>query len=349
VYLGIEIGGTKLQLAVGQGDGTSLHELASLPVEPERGAAGILVQMEQAGAALIERWGVRGIGIGFGGPVAASAGRVIRSHQIAGWEAFPLAAWCQRVFRRPTVIGNDCNLAAVAEARWGAGQGHRRIFYVTVGTGVGGGFVLGGQLYGDDRPAVAEIGHLRPGLHDDRPETTVESLASGWGIVAAVQARLAGQISRPVETLRRDHEPDASGARWCLTSAQQVDEEFSQDLRDRCGGDLERLTARIVAQAATEGNEIAAEVLAHARQAMGWAIAQVVTLLAPEVIVVGGGVASMGEQLYLAPLRDQVRRYVFPPLVDSYQLVASPLGELVVPHGALGLARQRLEEEQPQA
>ena len=94
----------------------------------------------------------------------------------------------------------------------------------------------------------------------------------------------------------------------------------------------------MVAQAAAEGNEVAKEVLDHACQALGWALAQVITLLAPEVVVVGGGVSLMGEQLFFSPLRAEVERYVFPPLVGSYRLSPAALGELVVVHGAVALA-----------
>ena len=114
-----------------------------------------------------------------------------------------------------------------------------------------------------------------------------------------------------------------------------TEEEYIADLLQRAGGDAEQLTAKLVAQAAAEGNEIAREVLDHACQALGWAIAQVITLVAPEVVVVGGGVSLIGEQFFFAPLRAEVARYVFPPLAGSYRLVPAALGELAVVHGAL--------------
>ena len=138
---------------------------------------------------------IRRIGIGFGGPVDTSQGRVIKSHQIDGWDNFHLVDWCRETFGLPAVLGNDCDAATLAEARFGAGQGRRSVFYVTVGTGVGGGFVKDGRLLGAGRPAACEIGHLRPGLHADQADETVESLASGWGIAAAAQARIGGEIA----------------------------------------------------------------------------------------------------------------------------------------------------------
>jgi glucokinase len=339
MFLGIEIGGTKLQLGVGTGERAELVALERFDIDARRGAAGILDQIERAAPGLIRRHNVTRIGIGFGGPVNAATGTVLKSHQVPGWENIPLVKWCQEAFEVPTVIGNDCDVAALAEARYGAGAGAGSVFYVTIGTGVGGGFVVNGKLHGAGRPAVAEIGHLRPGLHDDRPELTVESLCSGWGIAAAAQARITGQVSRSLDVLRR---VGAGSSRAQIQSrlalAEETHREYVNDLLTRCHNDPEQLTGKIVAQAAAEGNEIAREVLDHATQVLGWAIAQTITLLAPEVIVLGGGVSLMGEQLFLGPVRQYVARYVFPPLAASYRILPAALGELVVVHGAIANA-----------
>jgi glucokinase len=106
----------------------------------------------------------------------------------------------------------------------------------------------------------------------------------------------------------------------------------------RAGGDILRLTARHVGLAAAEGNRTAVAVLAQSCGVLGWAIAQTITLLAPEVVVLGGGVSLLGEELFLAPLRRAVERYVFPPLLGTYRIVPAALGEAVVVHGALALA-----------
>ena len=338
-YLGIEIGGTKLQLGIGTGNGGPLTHVERTTIDPARGAAGILEQVEQLGSRLIQQHDVRRIGIGFGGPVRRESGRTIKSHQINGWEDFPLANWCQETFRVSAVIGNDCDVAALAEAISGAGRGHRTVFYVTVGTGVGGGLVIDGRLHGGDRPAVAEIGHLRPGLHADRPESTVESVASGWGIVAEAQARLRGDISRPlVWSSDTPAHQNPAQIRKRLSAAKEAETEFQNDLLIRCEGDLDRLTGQMIAAAAIEGNRLAAEVLRHATQVLGWAVAQCITLIAPEVIVIGGGVAQIGEQWFLQPVREAAARYVFPPLAGAYHIMPAALGELVVVHGALALA-----------
>jgi glucokinase len=339
MYLGIEIGGTKLQLGVGSGQSPELVALERLDIDAKRGAAGILDQIERAAPALLRRRDITRIGIGFGGPVDSRTGTVVKSHQVPGWDGIPLARWCQDTFGLPATIGNDCDVAALAEARYGAGRGAGSVFYVTIGTGVGGGFVVDGKLHGSGRPAVAEIGHLRPGLHDDRPELTVESLCSGWGIASAAQARLTGQVSRSLDEVRRvTNSGSPSQIQSRIALAKETHDEYVRDLLLRANDDPEQLTAKMVAQAAADGNEIARDVLDHAAQVLGWAIAQTITLLAPEVIVLGGGVSLIGEQLFLGPVRQYVEKYVFPPLLNSYRIAPAALGELVVVHGALAIA-----------
>jgi glucokinase len=348
MFLGIEIGGTKLQLGVGSGDGGEFAAFARHDIDIARGAPGILEQIEKSATALGQKHKLTRIGIGFGGPVDAARGKVTKSHQVEGWDNFPLAGWCEETLGIPTVLGNDCDVASLAEARFGAGKGAGSVFYITVGTGVGGGLVIGGKLHGAGRPAVAEIGHLRPGLHEDRPELTVESLCAGPAIAAAAAARITGQVSRPLDSLRKYLERSTEGTvihrslkdevRNRIADQKRTEEEYIADLLSRCGGNADNLTAKAVAQSAAEGNEIACEVMDHACQVLGWAIAQVITIVAPEVVVVGGGVSLIGEPFFFAPLRSEVARYVFPPLAGSFRLVPAALGEMAVVHGAIALA-----------
>lgn len=341
MYLGIEIGGTKLQVGVGSGDGGSLVALERGTVERSAGAAGIRRQIEALAAPLIARHQPRAVGIGFGGPVDCLTGRTLKSHQIDGWDDYPLADWCAQVLGLPARIGNDADLAGLAEARFGAGRGRRVVFYTTVGSGIGGALVLDGQVFLGGAGIASEIGHLRPGLHADRPELTVESLASGWGIAAAVQAQLTETISRPLAPFLSGGPPgDEADVRRRLLAAEEADAESSQDLRQRCGDNLDLLSTKMIAAAAQDGNRLAEAAFRQATRALGWALGQVITLLSPEVIVVGGGVPLAGESLFWAPLREEVNRYVFPPLRGTFRILPAALGEEVVVHGALALAAE---------
>ncbi len=314
MFLGIEIGGTKLQLGIGPGDGPPLVALTRQKVEPKQGAESIRQQIQQLGKTLIERHEISAVGIGFGGPVDVAAGRTIISHQVDGWKDFPLADWCRRSFNLPTVLANDSDLAGLAEARFGAGRGHRVVFYSNLGSGIGGALVIDGELYRGGAGVASELGHLRPGPPSARPDQTVESIASGFAIAAAARQRL---IDR-----------------------QGTDQQAAADLLRRCGGQPDRLTATIVARAASEGNPLAQDVFNYACRTFGWAVAQMITLLAPDVVVIGGGVSLVGEELLFVPLYDYVTRYVFPPLQGTFEIVPAKLGEEVVVHGALALARR---------
>ena len=312
MYLGIEVGGTKLQLAIGQGDGSPLVDCRRAEVRFEEGAGGILRQIHSIGRELIDRHRPQAIGIGFGGPVDAEAGRTIISHQVEGWTDFALVDWCRETFALPAGLANDADAACLAEARFGAGRGHRVVFYITVGSGIGGALAIDGQVYSGGHGIASEIGHLRPGLDADAPHATVESIASGFGIAAAGQSWLAGE---------NHQNPSAV------------------DLLARCGGQTERLSGRIIVEAAAAGNVAARQIFARALQTLGWAIAQMITLVAPQVVVMGGGVPLCGDDLFFAPLRREVARYVFPPLEHTYSILPAELGEEVVAHGALTLAR----------
>jgi len=316
MFLGIEIGGTKLQLGVGAGDGGPLAALERRDVAIDQGAEGIRRHIAEMGRELLRRYPVEAIGVGFGGPVDAEQGRTIKSHHVEGWTDFPLAAWCRETLDCPTLLANDADMAGLAEARFGAGRGHRVVFYITVGTGIGGALVIDGEVYPGSAGIAAELGHLRPGLQCREPIENLESLAAGWGIAARAQARLR-------------EPPDAATA------------DAAAELLSRCGGRVDHLTTKMVADAAAAGNRLAEEVLAESLRALGWGIAQMITLLAPSVVIIGGGVSLAGEERFFAPVREHVRRYVFPPLGDTFSIVPAQLGEEVVVHGVLALAASR--------
>ncbi|HVU87544.1 MAG TPA: ROK family protein [Pirellulales bacterium] len=311
MFLGIEIGGTKLQLGVGKRSGPPLVKLVRHDVRIEDGAQGILKQIRAAARPLVAAHDVERIGVGFGGPLAADGRRTVKSHQVAGWDNFPLADWCEKELGAPTVLGNDADLAGLAEAHFGAGRGHDPIFYITVGTGIGGGFIVDRRIYRGSGHGAAEIGHLRPGLDAVDSQATLESRAAGPGIVATVRRLIPTAATSDVA-----------------------------DLSARTDDDLELLTAKTIGEAAAAGNQLALDGLGESRRALAWAIAQVITLLSPPAVVIGGGVSLLGEKLFFAPLRAEVERYVFPPFRGTYQILPAQLGEEMVVYGALALAAE---------
>lgn len=310
--LGVEIGGTKLQLGLGLGDGT-IAVLRRLAVDPARGAAGIRGQIAATVAELVREVGpIRAAGVGFGGPVSADRQSTVKSHQIGGWDAFPLAAWIREELGVARVnIHNDADTAALGETRFGAGAGKSPVLYVTIGSGIGGGLVVDGRIYRGNGAGAVEIGHLRV---DDEGTKTLEDVASGWGI-----AREAG--------------------RW-LADRQRAGDPAVGGLLARCGGDPGRATAVILAAAAAEGDPAARAFLDVTTRRFAAGLAHAATLLAPARIILGGGVALIGEEFWFDPVRRELDRRVFGPLRGTFDVVPAALGEEVVVHGALALAAE---------
>ena len=139
---------------------------------------------ELLASAKVDRDALQGVGVGFGGPVDDGTRSVIKSHQIAGWDGFPLADWLGEALGLPAVLGNDADVAGLAEALFGAGKGLSPVLYMTIGSGIGGGLILDGHILRGTGRGAAEIGHLKvrdPRTTDGRLET-LENIASGWAI-----------------------------------------------------------------------------------------------------------------------------------------------------------------------
>jgi glucokinase len=320
-YLGIEIGGTKLQLGIGHGDGT-IAGLWRGAVDVAAGSEGIRRQISAAFPELLAKTGLsardlHGIGIGFGGPVDDATRTVIKSHQIAGWDNFPLADWMSELVGLPAVLGNDADCAGLAEARFGAGKGLSPIFYITIGSGIGGGLIINGEIYRGCGRGAAEIGHVRVWWCCEKNGQVewewgpLEGIASGWGIAHWARKRLAN--GEGAKSLLRRREKDSE----------------------------QSFTAIEVGEAASRGDDFARSVLLDAQCCLAHAICHVVALLCPRRIVIGGGVSQLGDQLLFEPLRELVHRFVFRSFAGCFDIVPAALGEGVVVHGALALARKR--------
>ncbi|MEO2088374.1 MAG: ROK family protein [Gemmataceae bacterium] len=299
MFLGIEIGGTKLQLGVGRGDG-HIVKLWRGKVDALAGGEGIRRQIltavpELLAPAGLDKSTLRGIGVGFGGPTDDATQSVIKSHHIAGWDNFPLAAWLTELLGLPTVICNDADVAGLAEALHGAGQGLSPIFYITVGTGVGGGLIINGDIYRGVGRGAAEIGHVRPVYPKlNEPHFGIlEEFASGTGI---------GQ--RGSEAAGRAMTGEEVGRAADATSRRVLDE---------------------------------------ACQALAENICTIIKLLCPRRVIIGGGVSLIGEVLFFEPIRRYVAERGMQALAGLTDIVPAALGEEVVVHGALALARRKFD------
>lgn len=348
-FVGIEIGGTKLQIGIGRGEGESLSALWRQPVEPGRRAGRIQQQItagidEALARIRLPRSEIAAVGIGFGGPVDASRGTIVTSHQVPGWDGFAIVDWFDAQLGWPAILHNDADTAAFAEAAFGAGRGFDPTLYLTVGSGIGGGLITDGNIYRGNGAGAVEIGHLRPGnrpLHVPTPGSTVEGLASGFGI----EARARHAITEWQEALQlietrfesEDAENSPRATRIAQGNFNRSNERLSTLLK-LAQGDPARITTRLIVQAATQGDRLSRELLEDATDTLGWAVAQAVTILNPARVIIGGGVSLAGLDLFFEPVRRACRAEVFKPFADIAEIVPALLGEEVVVHGALALA-----------
>jgi glucokinase len=299
-FLGIEIGGTKLQIVVGDGNAKIL-QAHRLSVDRESGGAGIRRQIETTLAKILPGiQSLTAVGVGFGGPVDWRSGRICRSHQIEGWSEFDLAGWLKNLTDAPMFVDNDANVAALGEAVHGAGKNTNPVFYVTLGSGVGGGLVADGKIYHGVTPGEAEIGHVRL----DRAGTIVESRCSGWAVDAKIR------------TLKTGNSPSV----LCKMIGEQI------------GGE-----ARHLAAALAQNDVPAQKILRETAEDLAFGLSHVVHLFHPEIIVIGGGLAKVGEPLQEA-VASSLRSFVMEAFAPGPRVCLSALGEDAVPIGALQLA-----------
>lgn len=310
--LAIEIGGTKLQAAIGTAKGEIL--LAEHAKVPEPGNAdAILGWMLEAVPGLIA-WATKegkvptGIGVGFGGPVESATGRVLTSHQVEGWDGVELKPWIEKQFGLPTTVTNDANAAGWAEYRRGAGQGTQTFCYMNIGSGIGGALVIDGKLHDGQGRGAFEMGHVYipdPHAKDPGAHQKLEQLYSGWSIEKYAQEHTRVVTNTPL---------------WDLTHGKEAE-----------------ITCQAIGQAATQGDEITLKLVNEIAHYIGLAITNAITLIHPETFVLGGGVSLMGEVL-LDPIQQTLNELAYQAYGGSTKLVQAQLGEDVVIVGGLLLA-----------
>lgn len=305
VYFGVEIGGTKLQVLAASRDGRILRQRRASTRRAE-GAAGIRATIIAELRALQAEFSPAAIGVGFGGPVDWRTGVIVRSFHVAGWDGFALAAWLQaELGGLPVLVENDAKAAAFAEANFGAGRGHRIVFYSNSGSGVGAGLVIDGDLYRGRSPGELELGHVLLDLAGH----TVEERASGWSLD---------------QRIRHQAKLEPAGRLAGLVSAAH-------------GAGAE---AQLLAVALADGDPAAGAILDEAARDYAYGLSHVAHLLHPEIIVLGGGVSLLGE-----PWRAAVARHLETFLMEAFRpgppVVLAALGESVVPLGAAMIARRR--------
>ena len=309
LLLGIEIGGTKLQAALGDSCGRIAH-LSQTSANPEGGATAIINQLEEMIEKLLKSREdpPAGSGIGFGGPINALQGTVTKSNHVAGWDNFPLKKWAETTFGIPCMIGNDTDVAALAEARVASRKDDHCVFYTNIGSGIGGGLVFDGKLYERSGGAM-EVGHTRVYSSRQQRHGILEDFCSGWSLNAC--ARDAAR-------------QDTNSALW--QKAEKVED----------------IDARHLFAAWQAGDIRATEVVDDFLDCYARAMSNIIAVLNPDVIVIGGGLSRVGQPL-LNAIRERIRPLVYAPFKDSTRIELTHYGDEVVPVGAILLAAENLE------
>ena len=304
--IGLEIGGTKLQIVRGTSTGEIL-ERHRFKVDQARGAEGIREQIAGALPALSR--GTDAVGIGFGGPTNWRSGEIVLSHHVPSWSEFPLGRWAAELAGgQPTFVDNDANVASLGEFHCGAGRSYNAVFYVTLGSGVGGGFTQSGAIVHGGGATETEIGHLRL----DRNGTIVESRCSGWAVDQRIQSAIT---SAPHGLLAQLVNTSSAPPATQLAAAWAGGDPHARSLITAIGEDL------------------------------GFALSHVTQLLSPEIIIIGGGLSLVGPPLIQA-IQAGLNPHVMGALQPPPPVRAAGLGEDVVPVGALLLAARGLTTNQ---
>jgi glucokinase len=322
--LALDFGGTKLTAAVIDAGSRQWRAHRRVFSPPGANAHDDMEAMLALGRDLLAGEPPAAVGVSFGGPVDAAAGVVRLSHHVPGWERTPLRAMLEAEFGAPTRIDNDANVAALGEHRFGAGRGYASLLYVTVSTGVGGGWILNGKVWHGADGMAGEIGHTVVDPHGPvclcGKRGCVERFASGPYIARRAGEWLAAQPHRG-DLLRRLPLPGGTGA----------------SVADR----PEALTAQLVSQAAEQGDELAWEALEVAAWALGTGIGNAANLVNPQRFVLGGGVTKAGDRFWEV-IRRVARETALPEV--NFDILPAALGDDAPLWGALALAQDCLRE-----
>ncbi len=318
--IGIDVGGTNCVVGAVQADGSRVVGDHSQPTQSARGPDAVIADLvtmaNRAADAAMQTDSaaeIVGVGIGAPGPLDITAGVVILTPNL-GWTNLPLRARVAAGIGVPAALENDANCAVQGECWVGTAQRGRYVIGLTLGTGIGGGFVIDGKVYHGASDAAGEFGHMV--IDPDGP-------LCGCGNRGCLEALASGRnIARRARELLQSSGPGA--------------------LRDLAGGDPDRVTAQLVYQAADAGDPVARQVAEDTARYLGIGVANLLNIFNPDIVVILGGVSRAGEGLF-TPLRREVVQRAFMPAVDACTIVPGTLRGLA---GTYGAARAFLDQRE---
>src|SRR5271165_6525882 len=267
--IGVDIGGTKVAAGLVNAAGEITFQTRT-PMVSNDAAAGLAAVVSAIDSVRADSNShsnpIAGIGICAPGPLDPRTGIVINPPNLPGWRNFPLAAEISKAYCIPVRVDNDGNAAALAEALWGAGRGYRSVFCATIGTGIGTGIVFDGRIYHGRTGAAAEGGHNTIDYHGPR---------CGCGKLGCIEILASGPA-----IARRASEKIAKSGK-------------ASTILDLAGGRVDRITSEMVGKAYAAGDVLAKEVLQETAELLTVWLGNIVDLLEPDVMIIGGGAGAM--------------------------------------------------------
>jgi glucokinase len=302
--VGVDIGGTNIVVGTVAEDGSVVHGVRSVPTQSEEGPQAVLGRIarqvqssiaEAERSAGVTRGMIVGVGIGSPGPLDREKGLVLLTPNL-GWTNLPLRDLVSEAVGLPATLDNDANCAIYGEWWVGAARGARYVVGLTIGTGIGGGIVIDGQIYHGTSDVAGEFGH-----------TTIDSTGrlckcGNYGCLEAY----------------------ASGPAIAARAAEGIAAGVATRLPELVGGDLSKITAQTVYEAAQANDDFALEVVRDTAKFLGAGIGNLVNIFNPDVVVISGGVTLAGDRLFV-PLRAEVQRRAFKPAVERCRIVPGDL------------------------
>ncbi len=320
--LGVDVGGTNIVVGAVAEDGSAVHGVRSDSTGAEAGPDAVVDRIARlCGATLadaereagVRRGQVIGVGVGAPGPLEREAGMVLIAPNL-GWRDYPLRAKVTDALGGlACAIDNDANCAVYGEWWIGAGRGSRYLVGLTIGTGIGGGLVFDGRIFHGASDVAGEVGHM-----------TIDSTGrrckcGNYGCLEAY----------------------ASGPNIAARAIEGIEAGVASSLGAYVGGDLAKVTAQTVYQAANDGDEFALEVVKDTAKFLGAGVANLVNIFNPDTVVVLGGVTQAGDAIFV-PLRAEVTRRAFKPAVKACRILP---GELPGTAGVVGAAAAFLQAQ----
>ena len=309
LYLGVEIGCSKQQIAVCDGEG-HIVEMRDANVPHPNGARDILDWLEESVDGIIAGHPeIKKIGVGFGGPLETATGRVLVSVQVPGWKDFSLKEWFESRFGKETIVVNDTVAGGYAELNLGSGRGSRVFFYTNIGSGIGGSLFIGGKTWDGIGFGAAYLGNTYTAdWTSDIPGklARIEALCCG----PAIEARLKTPGYIPQDSI----------------------------MMEMCGGDVSAADCLMLRCACEEGDKFALDEIGRTGSTFGVGVATVVSLIGADTIAIGGGVANFGE-LLLEPMRRSAEEHAFISARGRFRIVRCAMVKDNVPVGAALYAR----------